>query len=88
MCERSQSDPTGDQLEHAIKRNFGGHEKMQTLEIFKSKISQLMTRSLQREDINVSEEVRREGRLDNEWKDILHCCSLEQYYILTALHWG
>ena len=62
MCERSQSDLTGDQLEHAIKRNFGGHEKMQTLEIFKSKISQLIRRSLQRENINVSGEVRREGR--------------------------
>ena len=61
MCKHSQSaDPTGDQLEHAIKRNFGGHEEVQAYEIFKSKIPQLMTRSLQRED--VPEEVRGEER--------------------------
>ena len=56
MCERSQSEPTGDQLEHAIKRNFGGQEEVQAYEIFKSKIPQLMARSRQLED--VSEEVR------------------------------
>ena len=60
MCEQSQSDPTGDQLEHAIKHNFGGHEEVQAYEIFKSKIPQLKTRSLQRED--VPEEVRGEER--------------------------
>ena len=62
MCERSQSEPTGDQLEHAIKRNFGGQEEVQAYEIFKSKIPQLMARSRQLED--VSEEVReRESEL-------------------------
>ena len=26
MCERSRNQPTGQQLEHAIRRNFGGLE--------------------------------------------------------------
>ena len=45
MCEKTQSDPTNKQLEHAIKRNFGGHLKINAFEIFKSKISQFMTKS-------------------------------------------
>ena len=55
MCHQSKSDPTGDQLEHAIKRNFGGHEKVQAYEIFKSKIPELETRSCPR--VDMSEEV-------------------------------
>ena len=81
MCERSQSEPTGDQLEHAIKRNFGGQEEVQAYEIFKSKIPQLMARSRQLEDVSerASELARYIG---------YNCYSLEWCYILTVLHWG
>ena len=52
MCEKTQSDPTNKQLEHAIKRNFGGHEKVNAFEIFKLNIPQLETESQQNEDIS------------------------------------
>ena len=35
MCEKSNRPPTGPQLQHAIKRNFGGLEDFDTYEIFK-----------------------------------------------------
>ena len=34
MCERTGNPPTEKQLEHAIKRNFGGLEKLDTYKIF------------------------------------------------------
>ena len=34
MCEKSKKPPTGLQLQHAIKRNFGGFENFDTYEIF------------------------------------------------------
>ena len=85
MCECSQSEPTGDQLEHAIKRNFGGQEEVQAYEIFKSKFPQLMARSRQLED--VSEEVRERGSELARYIGY-NCYSLEWCYILTVLHWG
>ena len=36
MCEKSNRRPTGPQLQHAIKRNFGGLEDFNTYEIFKN----------------------------------------------------
>ena len=36
MCEKSNRPPTGPQLQHAIKRNFGGLENFDTYEIFKN----------------------------------------------------
>ena len=45
MCEKTQSDPTNKQLEHAIKRNFGGHDKVDAFEIFKLNIIELETES-------------------------------------------
>ena len=41
MCEKSKLPPTGPQLQHAIKRNFGGFEDFDTYEIFKQHISNL-----------------------------------------------
>ena len=41
MCEKSKKPPTGPQLQHAIKRNFGGLEDFDTYEIFKQHISNL-----------------------------------------------
>ena len=38
MCEKSNRPPTGPQLQHAIKRNFGGLEDFNTYEIFKNKL--------------------------------------------------
>ena len=35
MCDKSNCPPTGPQLKHAIKRNFGGLEDFNTYEIFK-----------------------------------------------------
>ena len=35
MCEKSKFPPTGPQLQHAIKRNFGGLEDFDTFEMFK-----------------------------------------------------
>ena len=35
MCQKSQKPPTGPQLQHAIKRNFGGLEDFDTFKIFK-----------------------------------------------------
>ena len=35
MCEKSKLPPTGPQLQHAIKRNFGGLEDFDTFDIFK-----------------------------------------------------
>ena len=35
MCEKSKLPPTGPQLQHAIKRNFGGLEDFDTFEMFK-----------------------------------------------------
>ena len=34
MCDKSYRPPTGPQLQHAIKRNFGGLEDFDTYEIF------------------------------------------------------
>ena len=58
MCEKTQSDPTNKQLEHAIKRNFGGHDKVDAFEIFKFHIPQLETELQQNNDMSeqVSEE--------------------------------
>ena len=53
MCKQSNSDPTSDQLEHAIKRNFGGHEKVQTYEIFLSRVAHLV------DSTHVPEEVKK-----------------------------
>ena len=36
MCDKSNRPPTGPQLQHAIKRNFGGLEDFDTYEIFKT----------------------------------------------------
>ena len=36
MCEKSDRPPTGPQLQHAIKRNFGGLEDFNTYKIFKN----------------------------------------------------
>ena len=57
MCEKTQMEPTSAQLEHAIRRNFGGSEQVKTYEIFKRKIPSLGA-SWQAEDI--AEEVRRD----------------------------
>ena len=57
-------DPTSAQLEHAIKRNFGGSEKVQTYEIFKKKLPSLRAVSRQADDID--EEVRRERKRERE----------------------
>ena len=35
MCQKSQNPPTGPQLQHAIKRNFGGLNDFDTYDIFK-----------------------------------------------------
>ena len=35
MCQKSQNPPTGPQLKHAIKRNFGGLDDFDTYDIFK-----------------------------------------------------
>ena len=43
MCEKSNSPPTGPQLEHAIKRNFGGLDSLNTDEIFKKHLGNLGT---------------------------------------------
>ena len=59
MCEKTQSDPTNKQLEHAIKRNFGGHEKVNAFDIFKLNIPQVATESQQNE--NISEKVKERG---------------------------
>ena len=55
MCEKSGHSPTWPQLEHAIRRNFGGIEldELDTLEEFKSRIPVKWTPDLQ----SVSEEV-------------------------------
>ena len=34
MCDRTACPPTEKQLEHAIKRNFGGLEELNTYDIF------------------------------------------------------
>ena len=36
MCDKSSRPPTGPQLQHAIKRNFGGLEDFNTYKIFKT----------------------------------------------------
>ena len=36
MCEKTNRPPSGPQLQHAIKRNFGGLEDFNTYEIFKN----------------------------------------------------
>ena len=55
MCEKSGRPPTWPQLEHAIRRNFGGIEldELDTLEEFKSRIQVKWTPDLQ----SISEEV-------------------------------
>ena len=49
MCEKSGRPPTWPQLEHAIRRNFGGMEldEMDTLEEFKREIEMKSTPVLQ-----------------------------------------
>lgn len=34
MCKASKQEPTDQQLEHAIKRNFGGYDKFDTYKVF------------------------------------------------------
>ena len=43
MCDKSPSSPTGMQLEHAIRRNFGGLEEINfnSLDIFAEKLPML-----------------------------------------------
>ena len=41
MCEKSKKPPTGPQLQHAIKRNFGGLEDLDTYEIFKNSLKNI-----------------------------------------------
>ena len=41
MCEKSDCPLTGPQLEHAIKRNFGGLDSFNTYEIFKNYLPKL-----------------------------------------------
>ena len=41
MCEKSDCPPTGPQLEHAIKRNFGGMDSFDTSEIFMNYLGNL-----------------------------------------------
>ena len=41
MCEKSNCPPTGPQLEHAIKRNFGGLDSFSTYEIFMNYLGDL-----------------------------------------------
>ena len=60
MCEKTQSDPTNKQLEHAIKRNFGGYEKVNAFDIFKLNIPQFETESQQNEEM--SEKVKRKRK--------------------------
>ena len=56
MCEKSNRPPTGPQLEHAIKRNFGGLDSLNTYEFFKNHLGNLDTEP----DLsNVSAEVRK-----------------------------
>ena len=56
MCEKSNRPPTGPQLEHAIKRNFGGLDSLNTYEIFKNHLGKLDTEP----DLsNASAEVRK-----------------------------
>ena len=56
MCEKSNRPPTGPQLEHAIKRNFGGLDSLNTYEIFKIHLGKLDT---QPDLSNASTEVRK-----------------------------
>ena len=51
MCEKSECPPTGPQLEHAIKRNFGGLDSFNSYEIFMNYLSKLHNLN------NVTEEV-------------------------------
>ena len=55
MCDKSQSDPTGRQLEHAIKRNFGGLEEVNAYEIFMKLMPSVYAKV---EQDGISEEVR------------------------------
>ena len=41
MCEKSKLPPTGPQLQHAIKRNFGGLEDFDTFEMFKNSLKNI-----------------------------------------------
>lgn len=41
MCEKSECDPTSRQLEHVIRRNFGGMKEFSTYDIFSKKIPSL-----------------------------------------------
>lgn len=63
MCDKSGLPPTWPQLEHAIKRNFGGMElkKLDTFKEFEDQIH--MSRQLP----SVSEEVRKDERVKNIW---------------------
>ena len=39
MCDECGCQPTDEQLEHAIKRNFGGLKELNTYDIFKKHLS-------------------------------------------------
>lgn len=41
MCKNAECEPTDKQLEHAIKRNFGGLEELNTFEIFKNHLNKI-----------------------------------------------
>ena len=72
-------DPTSAQLEHAIRRNFGGSEKVQAYEIFKKKLPSLGAASRQAEGIRV-EEVS--GKREKELPIVEFTCFLQQRAIL------
>ena len=38
MCKTAREPPSWQQIEHAIRRNFGGFDEFDTIEVFKSKI--------------------------------------------------
>ena len=60
MCEKSQSPPTGRQLEHAIRRNFGGldDQNFNSLNIFAA-VLPIKKASDTCSDAGVSKEVSR-----------------------------
>ena len=51
MCERTRNPPTEKQLEHAIKRNFGGLKELNTYKIFMTHLGNI--------DFTIPQEVSR-----------------------------
>lgn len=45
MCKNADCEPTKKQLEHAIKRNFGGLAELNTFEIFQKHLPKSMKES-------------------------------------------